>query len=287
MAKHTSLTNLELAGNPTWVIASTFSECPFCGFLSGDLELVRVSVPCPKCELSGSARLIFPDISCIRWLEMIGDSYVTAYARTSEKQAELAEQIRSDLKRSCDAEWVAAALKKVRKLRRKSPGSTEEYNRFLETLQKRLSLDTREEGQRIYPYLASFEEPSNEHCNLVVSTESLYRKLLSGLIIRLLVSGGMAYVEARKKARTEWRYAELVRLFEKQAHITLREAVMGFGVRGLYDRWRHISTLRNRYSHESPLSVNSEVAEKAFDLAKNAFGLFAFLQNTYCVVISG
>lgn len=89
VARRTGLTHLELAENPTWVIASTFMECSFCGFLSREPGLDCPSVPCPKCSRSGSSRVPFPGLSCIRWLEMIGDAYVRANTRTAERQAEL------------------------------------------------------------------------------------------------------------------------------------------------------------------------------------------------------
>lgn len=283
MAACKGLTNLVLAANPTWVIASTFQECPFCGFLSRGLGLVRVSVPCPNCNRSGSARLLFPGIACIKWLEMIADSYVRAYARTGEKQAALAEQIRSDLKRSVKPSWVVAAARNVRKLVHKSRGSQAEYKKVLEALQRRLSLDSQEQTSRIYTLILGYSDTTNEHCSVVVSTAALFERLFSQFLVRLLVSEGRDYRESRKMVGRIRRRDHLRRLFNQTVRIPLHKAVGEFGVRGLYEGWQYTAERRNGFLHVTPRAVSADMAERAFKLAKDAFGLFAFLHNRFCV----
>lgn len=286
MAASENLTNLELAANPTWVIASTFAECPFCGFLCRDLGLVRVSVPCPNCNRSGSARLLFPGIACIKWLEMIADSYVRAYARAGEKQAALAEQIRSDLRRRAEPSWVVAAARNVRKLLRKSRGSQAEYKRVLDALQRRLSLDSQEQARRVYPLILEYSETTNDHCNVVVSTAALFESLFSDFLVRLLVSRGRAYGEARKTVAKMRRRDDLKKLFKETTRTPLLKAVGEFGVSGLYEGWQDVATRRNRFLHITPGAISADMAEKAFNIAKNAFGLFAYLHNRFCVAAS-
>ena len=275
-----SLTNLELAANPTWISAEVFSECRFCGFLSQDLELDRPSVPCPRCKLSGLPRFLYPDIASIRRLEMIADAFVQAYARTGERQAALAEQIRSDLRRSCDPSWVATAIRKVRKLRCKHPASAQDYAKLLATLQRRLSLDTPEQTQRVYFRLATYEETSTEHSNLVVLTTALFEGLFSELLIRLLVSRGTDYGDARVEVRRTRTFEGRRKLFERETHTPLRQAVRRFGHRGFYERWEYVRELRNRFAHQTPFAIGADALERAFNLAKDSFALFAFLHNS-------
>lgn len=282
MAGQKGLSNLELAGNPTWVIASTFCECPFCGFLSRDLGLVRVSTPCPKCSRSGSPRYVFPSVACIQWLELIADSYVRAYARTGEKQAELAEQIRSDLKKSFEPSWVAAAARSVRKLLRKSRGSQQEYRKVLDALQRRLSLENQDQAERVYPVLASYSDTTNDHCNVVVSTSALFERLFYDLLVRLLVSRGKDWAEARSTVAKMQRRVDRKRLFQEITKTSLEKAVREFGERGIYAGWQDIARRRNYYLHLTPGAISAAMAKRAFNLAKNAFGLFASLHNRFC-----
>jgi len=283
MARQTSLSNLELAANPTWVIASTVEECPFCGFLSRDPELGKPSVPCPKCERSGSPRLIFPGHASIEWLEMIADSYVRAYARTSERKAAVADQIRSDLRRKIEPSWVVAAARNVRKLLRKSRGSQAEYKKVLEALQRRLSLESEEQARRAFPLVLEYSDTANEHCSVLVSTAALFEGLFNDFLVRLLVSRGMGNGEAKKKVAGIRRLNDREKLFERTAGATLRRAVGEFGVRGLYEKWHNMADRRNKFLHMTPGAISADMAEKAFNLAKNAFALFTFLHNKYCV----
>jgi len=283
MVRHTGLTNLELAENPTWVIALTFSECPFCGFLSGEPELDGLSVPCPKCNRSGSSREAFPDLSCIRWLEMIGDAYVRANTRTGEKQAELVEIIRSDVKRDIEPSRVAAAASDVRRFLRKSRRSETDYDRMLSALQTNLSLDRREDAARVHSLLVRYFDTVNEHTNVVVLTGSLFERLFHNLLVQLLARRGMTDSEARKTVGKRRRREDSQELFWIATGTRLQKAVGEFGVPTIYEDCQSIADRRNKFLHITPGAISAEMAERAFDIAKNAFDLFAFLQNKYCV----
>jgi hypothetical protein len=214
---------------------------------------------------------------------MIADSYVRAYARIGEKQAALAEEIRSDLKKSVEPSWVAAAARSVRKLLRKSRGSQAEYRKVLDVLQKRLPLENQEQAGRLFPMLWSYSETTNEHCNVVVSTAALYEKLFSDFLVRLLVSQGTTWPEAKQTVAKKPRRVDRIRIFEGITGASLDKAVGAFGVRGLYAGWQDIARRRNYFLHVTPGAINAAMAERAFNLAKNALALFAFLQNKYCV----
>jgi len=283
MAGRTGMTNLELAENRTWVIASTFMECPFCGFLSREPGLDSLSAPCPKCNRSGSSREEFPDIDCIRWLEMIGDAYVRANTRTGEKQAELVEIIRSDFKRDIEPSWVAAAAGDLRRFFRKSRRCEADYGRMLSTLQTRLSLDSREQAARVLSLLVSYSDTVTEHTNVVVLTGSLFERLFHNLLVQLLARRGMTDSEARKTVGKRRRREDSQELFWIATGTRLQKAVGEFGVPGIYEEWQSIADRRNKFLHITPRAISTEMAERAFNIAKSAFALFAFLQNKYCV----
>jgi hypothetical protein len=286
MANRRGLSNLELAANPTWVIASTFEECSFCGFLSRDPELGRPSVPCPNCKRSGSPRLIFPGLACITWLEMVGDAYLRATAGADEKKGALVDIIRSDFRPDIDPSWVRIAARKVRRLLRKSPRTETDYHRVLDEIQRRLSLRTREQACRAFSLLANSSDTVNEHSNVVVLTGSLFERLFHDLLVQVLARRGMTNPEAHRTVDKRRRREDLLELFWIATGTRPQEAIGEFGVRGLYEGWQDIADRRNKFLHVSPGVVSAVMAERAFNLAKNAFGLFAFLHNKHCVTVT-
>jgi hypothetical protein len=229
---------------------------------------------------------MFPSMACIRWLEIVADSYVRAYARSGEEEAALAERIRSDLGKAYEPSWIPVAARLVRRLLRKSRGSKAEYRLFLDSLKRRLSLDNDEQAARLYPILASHPGTTNEHCNVVVSTAALYDRLFSDFLIRLLESRGESCTDARQEVRRAGRRDDLKDLFRKATGVTLPKAVAEFGVRGLYEGWRDTTKRRNDFLHVTPEAINRQMAERAFNAAKNALGLFAHLHNRFCLTES-
>ena len=281
MARRTGLTNLKLAQNPTWVVALTFTECPVCGFLSREPGPDRPSVPCPRCSRRGSTRSTFPGYACIEWLKMIGDAYVRAAARTRARLDELAGAIRPNLKRDIKVPGLVAAAKDVRRFFRESDRSEAAYHRELSALQRRLSLATKEQAARAFSLLAGYSDTSIEYTTVVLLTASLFERLLHDLLIQLLVGRGMSGQQARKTVRKRHRREELHELFWVVTGTCLERAVGEFGVRGLYEAWQSVADRRNKFLHITSRAISADMAERAFNIAKCAFPLFAFLQNRY------
>lgn len=281
--KRTSISNIELAANSTWIIALTRLKCPFCGFVSSDIRLTAWKMPCPRCKMSGSARELFPSGVCIRRLEIVAESYVKAYSAASEKKAELAEDIRQVLGRIPEGSWMDSAVRQVQTLARRSTPSSARYDRFVARLQKRLALQSADETARIIYLLATYTGTSSEHYNVVTSTASLYEQLFREFLAQLLVSRGDGHAEARKSISKLRTWKKLKDQFENAVGISLHEAVEGFGEPHLYETWRRLAKHRNDYNHVNPWAISARTAEAAFDAAKNAFALFSFLHNAYCL----
>jgi hypothetical protein len=178
---------------------------------------------------------------------MIADSYVRAHAQTPAEQAALAGGIRPNLK----------------------------------TLP---SLGAEEPRIRLYPLGGTFSDITGDHCNVVVWTVAMYERLFSDLLVRMLVSRGNQWVEAGEVVSKKCRRADLrKKLFKETSGISLEKAVDEFGVPGLYQGWQEVATRRNNFLHITPGAISADLAERAFEIAKNGFGLFAYLQNKCCV----
>lgn len=278
-----SISNVELAANSTWLIASTSLKCPFCGFVSPDFRLTALNMPCPRCNQSGSAREMFPSAISIRRLEIVAESYVKAYAAASEKKAELAQDVRQVLGRIPEASWMDSAIRQVQILARSSTRTDAKYERFVARLEKRLALQSRDETARIIYLLATYTETSSEHYNVVTSTASLYEQLFREFLAQLLVTRGDGHAHARKSVSKLRSWKKLKEQFENTAGIPFREAVVGFGEPHLYETWRRLAKHRNDFNHVNPWAISARTAEAAFNIAKNAFALFCFLHNAYCL----
>lgn len=274
------LSNFELASNSTFVIALTRLKCPFCGYVSSD---IRLTAPCPRCKQAGSARQVFPSVVCLRRLEIVADSYAKAYAAAGEKQAALVEQSRQILGRTPERGWLETAVRNVRKLVRNSRGSDSDYKKFLEGLQRRLNLNSRDEASRLAYLLTTYTDTATDHRNVVTSTASLYEQLFREFLVELLISKGEDHQKARDSVSKLRRRDSGISKFKSITGVPLRDAVRRFPVRGLYESWQAIAKKRNEYLHVTPWAVNAQIAERAFDAAKNSFGLFSFLHNTYCL----
>lgn len=275
------LTNKELASNATWVAAVTFCECPFCGFLSRELDLDMPRVPCPKCRKSGEPRSLFPDMSSVRLLRMV--SYF--YARSCEREEERRDELVHDLQRSVGRAFdCATAVRAADEVHRLYAASRDDYDRLLGVIRKQLDLQPAENAGRVFALLAQFSETNEEHQICVLLTAALLETLLGELLVRMHVRAGSGWGAARRDLEQRLRgYDKRKREFGQLAGIGLCEAISGAGVPRFYDDWQVLRELRNRFLHGFPYVIDRMAAENAFELAKNCFGMFAYLQNRLCV----
>src|SRR5437016_1863248 len=110
-----------------------FRECPSCAFLARDSELGKVSARCPNCGVGGRYRLLFPDPSSIRLLEMIAHFYTRACGRQAEAQDELARALEERLGQSFGRDVAVRAARDMQELRRSTGGfsTPEDFERLL------------------------------------------------------------------------------------------------------------------------------------------------------------
>jgi hypothetical protein len=275
------LSNLELVANSTWIIALARLKCPSCGFVSSDIRLTALNTPCPRCGSCGKAREVFPGMLAVRWLEIVGECYVKAFAGAGKRQAALAEEARAILGRAPERSWLEGALRTLRRLARKHYVSPADSRERLRAFKKRLALRSQEESDRLWYLLATYRDTTNDHTGVVVATASLFEELLRELLTGVLVCKGEPYLKARDAVSMVRSRAQATALFKKLTGVSLSRAVREFPVPGLFDAWQEAARKRNDYVHITPSAVGAEASERAFNAAKNAFGLFSFLHNQY------
>lgn len=277
------LTNRELAGNATWVGAVTWLECPFCAYLSQDLELDKPAVPCPHCKKSGRPRIIFPDMSSDRLLEMISHFYAKAWERVDGTQSTLAQELSKTYGREYGIETAVSTALEAQRLMRASDGSGAAYEKILEAIRVGLDLKTREDTHQTYVPLLQYSDTHEEHQVVVLLTAAMLERLFGQFLLRMFVKSGKDWEKARAAVKALRGQREREKVFAGLAGASFKDGVAGSGVSGFYAGWAEIRELRNKFVHGLPFIIHVSDAEKAFEIAKDAFRVFAELHNGFCV----
>ncbi len=277
------LGNRELAENGTWIAAVTWLECAFCGFLSQDLELVKPAVPCPHCEEGGRPRRIFPDMSSDRLLEMISHFYAKAWERVDDTQEALAAGLRRTYGHEYGVELAVNTAHEVQRLLRASDGSGSAFDKILEAIRAGLGLETHEEARKAYVPLAQYSDTHEEHQVVVLLTAAMLERLFGELLFRMFVKSSNDWEKARGAVKALRGHKDRENVFARLAGVELEQAVNGAGASSFHASWREIRELRNKFIHGLPFVIHVSDAEMAFELAKDAFDVFAQLHNRFCV----
>ena len=271
-----AISNIDLTANLTWAISCTLSECPECSFVRSDFD----GPPCPNCGAREDVGNVFPRGTCVRRLEVVARHYVAASSDVKAAKAELLSQIRG-LGITCDHSWAEAEVRKLQAMYGTYLKSRKGYTEYLEELGKRTSL--KKPGlTRLFCILSNYKDTSPQHSDVVTSSASLFEELLREFLVQLLTARGESYAKARKDVPRPRHAREM--LFNKLTGVSLGKAVSEYGVSNLYESWQQLAERRNEYLHGTAWAVSANAAERAFNAAKVAFGLFAFLHNRFCVV---
>ena len=277
-----NLDNRTLAESPTWAAAVSFCECPDCGFLSRDLDLVRVAVPCPNCATSGRPRRIYPDLSSCRLLEMVCHFYARAHERQDNTQEQLARALEEHVGRRFDCNAAVCAAREVQELYRSLGGSQEQFAKILAAIRKRLSLSSLEEAQNAFVPLFEYSDTNEEHQVVVLLAAAMLEKLFRELLVRLLIATRFSWEKARQELNERRRFKKREQLFKELTGDTLQNAMSGVDS-AFYTHWEQIRRRRNDFLHRFPFVIGVSDAETAFELSKGAFTVFAGLQNRFCI----
>ncbi len=281
-----SISNRELAENPTWIAAVSFCECPDCGFLSYDLKLDRVAEPCPNCATSGRPRRVYPDFASVRLLEMIAHFYARAYEHQNDADEQLARALEEDAGRRFDCNTAVDAAHEVQELYRSLGGSQEAFEKILAAIQKRLSLPSLQHAQRAFVHLFQYSDTSEEHQIVVLLTAAMLEKLFRELLLSMCTAVRGDREKARRELKQRRDFKKREQFFKELAGHTLQNVLSGMDD-AFYSRWQIIRNRRNHFLHGVPFVIDVSDTETAFELSKTAFMVFAKIQNRFCVIDPG
>jgi len=281
-----TLTNRELAKNLSFTLAAAFLACPQCNYLTKSKELTNPQAPCPKCGITGVTRHIFPDLSSLKLLEMVGYFYVKACDRIEDKKAELVDVLREKIDQTYEPQLVIKTAREIQNFYQKYGGKQSEYDKILKIIQERLSLQSGEEAEKVFVPLFGYSNTFEEHKVVVILTCTLLEKLFGDLLVLIYTRKGMNWSEAEKKVQRLDNFPKRCDSFKEETNLSLEKASnQDSMLHGFFQNWLDIRKARNTFVHGSPYIIKISTAEKAFNLAKNAFSFFAYLQNRFCIQV--
>jgi hypothetical protein len=278
-----TLINRELPESRSFSIAVVFRACPRCNYVVNPLELPNPQISCPKCNTQGETWCIFPNVSGIKLLKMVDYFYAGAYNRVKNLQDELVDDLRDKVGQTYTSQSAIDTAREIQNFYQKSGGGRAEYDRMLEIIQERLCLQSTEEAQRVFATLFGYSDTFEEHKAVVILTCTLLEKLFHDLLILIHVRNGTDWSKADKDVNKKQGFGELSKDFRRATSVSLENAIGECPISDFFSDWEKVRKARNSFVHESPYAIGVQITEKAFDLTKNAFSVFAYLQNRFCV----
>jgi hypothetical protein len=276
-----AFTNRDLAENRTWLSAVTYVECPFCHFLAHSAAgLSETFAPCPKCAASGEPRIIFPDLSSHRLLEMVAYFYARACERLDAVQNELLRTLSEQ--QGCSFDWnsVVRTVAAIHKFRREQVDTPEAFEQLLGTIQTSLGLKSTEDARRVFPSLFGYSDMTEEHQAIVLLVAAMLEKLFKELLSRMLTTVPLSESTVKYIFKKSRGHVDREQLFAALTGKSLKSVITS---PEFYSKWQAIREARNEFMHGSSFAIGANVAEEAFDVAKESFGVFAELRNEFCI----
>lgn len=215
---------------------------------------------------------------------MVGYFYVKAYDRIEDKKAELVDVLRKKIGQTYEPQFVINTAREIQNFYQKHGEKQSDYDKILKIIQECLSLQSSEEAEKVFVPLFGYSDTFEEHKVVVILTCTLLEKLFDDLLVLIYTRKGMSWSRAEKKVRQLRRFDKRCSAFEKATNLSFEKAISQCSMLpGFFPDWSDVRNARNTFIHGSPYTIKVSTAEKAFNLAKNAFSLFAYLQNRFCV----
>ena len=219
---------------------------------------------------------------------MIAYFYAGACNRAENLQSVIINQIRGNVGQIYDPPLLIETAREIQdfyyqKCTQKLGGEQATYDRMLEIIRRRLCLQSSEDAQRAYATLFGYSEACEEHKVVVILACTLLEKLFDDLLVLLYTSKGVGHAEAEEKVSRLRGFDERCRRFKKYAGLSLEDAIGQCSIPVFFSNWEEVRDKRNKFVHGNPFAIGVDWTEKAFNLAKNAFSVFAWLQNRFCL----
>ncbi len=273
------ITNRELAENPTFVVAITWSQCTRCGYLTGPITSHQAWEACRMCGSAQGMRGAWPDLSAIKLLQTVCYFYATA-----DRRAEgVAERLRDGLSalsgKLYSVAGVTAAQRAVERAYNKHRDDPNVLGKLETALERVLGSGSNGSAQQVLFMMTMNTSSIEEHNAVVVIGCTLLEKLLHDLIAAALVMSGMGRREAMDAANATHGFTALKDRFKGATALDLASVVEDNGSAKYWNDWRKVVERRNLFIHGLPYAVGASQSESTFCLARDAFGIFARMTN--------
>jgi hypothetical protein len=218
---------------------------------------------------------------------MVAYFYAKAYDRVENLQDKLVNDLYDKVGQIYEPEFAIKTVSEIQNLYKKSGKGQAEYDQMLEIIRKHLCLQSIEEVKSVFVTLFRYSDTFEEHKVVVILTCTLLERLFSNLLTLILTCKGMTRTEAIKKIRKLGDFKKRCKEFKDATGISLEETIGKCSIPNFFSDWQEVRKARNNFVHGTPYAIGVTTSEKAFNLAKNAFSVFAYLQNRFCVMQTG
>lgn len=213
---------------------------------------------------------------------MISHFYASALERHDDRAEVLARHLSEQLGRDIEPISAVEMALSVHRSRTNSDGSKTEFEHLLEMIRDNVGLHSTNEARKTFTTLVQYSDTTEEHQITVLLAASLLEQMFRNLLIRLHLRSSMNWESGQKAIRDLASNGKREKEFAKLARVSLQEAISASNVSSFHADWQQIRELRNKFMHGTPYAIRASDADKAFELAKNTFAVFAYLHNTFC-----
>ncbi len=253
-------------------------QCPSCWFVSSDLNLMEITMPCPSCGASGQTRVGYPSLSALRLLDIIQHFYSKASTEHQDNLTRTSEKISERLGRPISPRAAYACWLRINRIYRQ----TRNYEDALETIKRFFRCD-RQNAMDVLQIYMTEGACQPEQTVVPVLAVTLVEILMSALLRDLKVKRqGMGYVDAQRQVVNlrsfNKRFTEFTSITGADLPKTIQNLRSPF-----WDKWVYVRRKRNNFVHGNAYAIGWETCQRAYDLVMESIGLFAELNNRFVV----
>jgi hypothetical protein len=253
-------------------------QCPNCWFVSSDLTLMKITMPCPSCGTSGQTRIGYPSLSALRLLDIIQHFYSVASTEHQDDLACTSEKIGRLLGRCISPRAAYTGWRKINRIYRQ----TRDTEDALETIERFFRCD-RQNAMDVLQIYMTERARQPEQTVVPVLTVTLVETLLIALLRDLKVKRqGITYVDARRQVGNlrsfDERFAEFTSITGVDLPTTIQKRRKPF-----WDKWVYIRRKRNHFVHGNAYAIGWETCQRAYYLVRESIDLFTELNNRFVV----
>lgn len=270
-------TDKDIVNSPTFPIALTLLQCAKCNYISSDRGLTKHEEKCPNCDDNKSSRGIYPSLSAIKLIEMVGYFYKDAIDRKDEAEEGLIQRVYKATNNKYEKNTLLKLTKDLKSMYNALRSGDKSFEDMCKKIEDTLLL-TDATAKAVFPILIGNPDTYEEHKAMVILACTFMDEMYGSLITELSRTKNP---EIKIRNGKTGDIKDKDKKFKQITGVTFVEALQEIGEEDFHYIWDKVRKERNSFIHKSPYAISRETAEQSFDLIKRAIGVFSQLINVY------